>query len=290
MIKKIVSLVLIVSMLITAPITLTGCKKYDYNLSLDVSYGSHERNKLDICLPERTGNVGLILMIHGGGWVAGNKDGYKEDLIKWSERGYVAASINYRYASTEIHIDDITADIELSLHKIKQLAVDSGINVDGMLLTGSSAGAHLSLYYAYAKADTSPIKPKAVVSFCGPTDLADMEFYAKDGDYEGCLMMGSYVSGYTLTGENFEEAMDSLKYASPINFVTENTVPTVICHGKKDYLVPFSNASNLKNKLDSCGVKNDFVVYKRSGHGLDKNKLSTLKANRLMKRYAEKYL
>lgn len=275
------------------PFTLTGCKKeeYEYDLHLNISYGEHQRNTLDMCIPNREGTVGLILMIHGGGWIGGDKSVYQNDLVKWCKNyGYVTASINYRYASNDVNIDHIVSDIEMSLYKIKELASNNNINVQNMLLTGGSAGAHLSLYYAYAKADTSPITPKAVVSYCGPTDLTDPNFFINDGNYDACLIMASLISGFTFNGDNYAEAYTYLQHASPVNFVTQNSVPTVICHGLKDDLVPYSNATILKEKLDIFGVKNDLVKYYNSGHDLSKDNASTKQAESLMLKYAKSYL
>ena len=51
----------------------TEAKSYEYR---NLSYGSHERQVLDLNIPkENDGEIGLILSIHGGGWVGGDKNG-----------------------------------------------------------------------------------------------------------------------------------------------------------------------------------------------------------------------
>ena len=143
------------------------------------AYGSHERQVMDLYLPEENdGEVGLVLLIHGGGWIAGDKDGYEAALKTCcNDLGFAAAAINYRYISEKIDMYDIIDDIDASLAKIKETAASKGITINKVLLTGSSAGAHLSMLYAYSQKDTAPITPVAVVSNCGPTDLSDENFF-----------------------------------------------------------------------------------------------------------------
>lgn len=270
----------------------SGCKKYSCQKITNIAYGENDSQTLNLNLPKgKTGTVGLILMIHGGAWIAGDKETYDDELEYWCEKyGYATASINYRYASDDTHCDDILQDISSSLQKIKDLASEKSINIEKVLLTGISAGAHLSLLYAY-KCQEAPIKPVAVVNYVAPTDLSDLNFF-DGGSIMDCFDIFSKLCDVTVTTENYKtkEIQDKLLQCSPINFVNGNSVPTVICHGKKDNIVPYSNATTLKNRLDFFGVKNDFVIFENSGHGLKDDKKQTKKAKKLMKQYAETYL
>jgi dipeptidyl aminopeptidase/acylaminoacyl peptidase len=55
--------------------------------------------------------------------------------------------------------------------------------------------------------------------------------------------------------------------ASPINFITAGTVPTLIFHGSADFIVPISQSITLKTKLDAAGVKASMITYPNEGHG-----------------------
>ena len=58
-----------------------GSGSNDGYIFKNLAYGSHERQVMDLYLPqENDGEVGLILFIHGGGWIQGNKDEYAEAL------------------------------------------------------------------------------------------------------------------------------------------------------------------------------------------------------------------
>ncbi len=60
-----------------------------------------ERQTYDLVFPKSaSGELGLVLCIHGGGWVEGSKTAYTETLMQFvEERGYAAACMNYRYVS-----------------------------------------------------------------------------------------------------------------------------------------------------------------------------------------------
>ncbi len=272
-----------------------NCKIYN-----DLAYGTHERQVMDLYLPKKNdGEVGLVLFIHGGAWIAGDKTAYDDELVTaCNDLGYAAATINYRYISETISLHDVADDINSALEKIKQVGAENGININKVLLTGASAGGHLAMFYAYSRKDTAPITPVAVVSNCGPTDLTDENYYYNQdlgtksdlGDEELLSTLFSWCCGQAFTYENRESARQALLEVSPIYYVDENTVPTVINHGLKDTIVPFSNAQALADKFDQYGVHYDFNIYPNSNHGLSDDDANEKKADELMYKYLETYL
>ena len=266
-------------------------EQYDgYTLYRNYRYGIHKRNMLDVALPDgATGELGLVLMIHGGGWHAGDKEVYEGELAAWASRGYAAAAINYRYASKSVHAEDILDDIEAALSYVKKHAEGYGITLNGVILTGGSAGGHLSLLYAYSRGESSPIEPRAVISYSGPIDLYDENFYAESEILEDIEEMISKISGTEATRERREDAKDVLSAASPTSYVA-SAVPTVICHGTDDPIVPVSNAYTLDELLTAQGVEHELIIFKNSGHGLEADPDSTVRANDAFLEYAQKYL
>ena len=233
------------------------------------------------------------MLIHGGGWIGGDKEGYEGALkTGCNELGYAAAAINYRYISENTDINDIMDDIDASLSKIREVAASKGITVNKVLLTGSSAGAHLSMLYAYSRKDTAPITPAAVVSNCGPTDLSDENFFINNdlGNEEVMSLLFSYACGQKFTYAERANAKEALKAVSPLYYVDENTVPTVINHGQKDTIVPYSNATAIVEKFEQYGVKYDFNSYPNSGHELGNDPENIDIADELLFKYIKTYL
>lgn len=270
----------------------TDEKSYIY---MDVPYGEDERHTLNLFIPkDNDGTIGLGLYIHGGAWVEGDKSYIKTGILRSASEdyGYACAAINYRYISETVSLHDLADDIDAALQFIKEKGAEHGVNIDKVLLTGRSAGGHLSMFYAYTRKDTAPIPPVAVVNECGPTDLNDINFYYNNGlgDTDYICQLASYACGKYLTIDTMEEAAEELAAVSPITYVDENTVPTVIAHGVKDDVVPFSNAVALDAKLTEYGVKHDFVVYPNSGHGLLSDPDCADRTIELLLQYAETYL
>ena len=264
---------------------------YEY---YDLAYGTHERQVLDLNIPkENDGEIGLVLFIHGGAWIAGDKDSYKNGVKSASSTyGFASASINYRYISDDVDFNDILDDIDAALACIKAKGAENGVNINKVLLTGDSAGGHLSLLYAYSRAETAPITPAAVVSNSGPTDLFDENFYINNalGSADVIADLFSDGCGQTFTYAEKESAKDALMKASPVYYVNEKTVPTVINHGMKDSIVPFSNAQSLDAKLTEYGVTHYFNAYPNSDHDLGADKENKDIASDLLVEYCQTYL
>ena len=279
----------------------TGCKN-DYKRTYtetdgymrftNYSYGkAKERNLLDLVLPKTQDVQGLILMIHGGAWMAGDKIAYGGELENWCQKGYAAAAINYRYIDKKTHCEDLLDDIDKALSEIKKLAKEKGITLTKMLTMGHSAGGHLSLQYSYTRVDTAPITPTVAVSLSGPVDMTDEYYWQENATYrEYYDEWFSYLGGYSVTQKNVADATAYLQNVSPIHFVTEQTVPTILCHGKLDDLVPISNAERLQKELAEKGVKHEFFIYENSGHGLESDGATNAEYTAVLDAYATRYL
>lgn len=298
--KRIVSIIGIFATLICivgSSLALVSCEdqgKYTYDKYEEITYGEHERQTLNLYLPRgREDTVGLILVIHGGGWCACDKKDCEKNLDKWCKAyGYATAAINYHYISDEFSCDDIMQDMALSLDKIREFAATKGYNIEKALLTGNSAGGHLSLLYAYKYADRASIRAVAVANYSGPTDLTDENYFVNNANASGYLDLFSKLCHTEFTEDNYlsTEMQSKMLEYSPISYINESTVPTLICHGDADDVVPYSNAVILKAQLDLYGVKSDFVSYRNSGHSLSGDKERSNEAKKLFGEYVKAYL
>ena len=296
MAKRIVSLFILIAVLFS----MVSCKNRpeleffesgDSYIYINQDYGKHERHYLDIAIPKEPANEqGIILYIHGGGWIGGDKEVYTDRLKHDASLGYVAAAINYRYADGKsVTCDDIMDDIDAALVKIKEICAGYGYNLTKVIIGGGSAGAHLSLMYAYTRVDTAPITPVAAVSYAGPTDLTDLNFYATQYREDIEKMIYS-ISGAKVTKKPVAECEDLLLKVSPINYVNSNTVPTLLCHGMKDDVVPYSNATTLFELLKKHGVTVELITFQNSGHGLEADSDKSNYADEAFYRYVYEYL
>ena len=256
-----------------------------------------ERQMYDLVIPRSaSGSTGLILCIHGGAWVAGSKSSYTDPIMQYSNNhGFAAACINYRFVSETVGFDEQLDDISSALEAIRAKGKAYGVDFDKVMLTGISAGGHLSLLYAYSRKDAAPVKPVCVVEFCGPTDLAHPFYYsaenslAQTGDEDFVRNILSRGIKFSIFPDDFDAAKPALQKYSPIHFVNADTVPTVFAHGEQDTIVPYQNAIDLDETLTVYGVEHTFVSFPNSGHGCE-DEASMSRMMTLFFDYAEKYL
>ena len=271
-----------------------GGQKFDCQTFFDLSYGTHERQIFDLCVPnDASGDLGLVLFIHCGAWIAGDKESYEGGMnYGASDLGIATASVNYRYISEDVDLLDVLDDIDAALAVIRKKGAEVGVNINKVLLTGDSAGGHLSLLYAYARKNTAPITPVAVISNSGPTDLYDDNFYHKNalGDEEIISDLMSKACGQRFTYETKQSAKKALYSVSPIAYVSAECVPTVINHGNADTIVPFSNAQTLDALLTQYGVEHVFNVYEGADHDLGKDDAAKKRADELLFGYIDRFL
>lgn len=267
----------------------------DTDKYLNISYGNTERQCVDLYVPkEHDGDIDLVLFIHGGAWIEGDKSSYTNNAIAVTEEyGLAAATMNYRYLSTKVSMADIVNDINAALSSIKKVGESNGIKIDKVLLTGASAGAHLSLLYAYSKSNVAPITPAAVVSFSGPTDFLDLNFYKDNAlGEDNIYSLMSFACGTQVSSALFEtpEVATRLQAISPLYHVDSSDVPTVIAHGCADTIVPYSNAVSLDAALTQAGVPHDFITYPNSDHSLSSDAEQAKIVDGLLREYVSTYL
>ena len=271
-----------------------GGQEADCQKFFDMSYGIHERQVVDLFIPDdASGDLGLVLFIHGGAWIAGDKESYEGGMeYGATELGIATASMNYRYISEDVDLLDVLDDIDAALAEIREKGNEVGVNINKVLLTGDSAGAHLSLLYAYARKNTAPVTPVAVVSNSGPTDLYDDNFYHNNalGDKTVISDLMSKACGQKFTYETKESAKDALYSVSPVSYVSADCVPTVINHGNADSIVPFSNALALDALLTQYGVEHVLNVYEGADHDLGKDDAAKERADELLFGYIDRFL
>ena len=260
-----------------------------YKELVDQSYGADGNQTYDLYLPtEKGGTLGLILFIHGGAWTSGDKATYQPAIKSVAtDFGYAAASINYRFLSADVTMQDILNDVNAAVSAIYDRAKAEGYTLNKMITTGMSAGAHLALMYAYHTPADAKIKPVAVASQCAPTDLSDPNFYA-----DGMMFQNSYlqlvasVIGQNATNETI--AQYTAQY-SPVTYAS-TAVPTIIAHGQKDNIVPYSNAVALDAALTANGTAHVFITYPNSGHGLENDADCASRYTQTFISYASQYL
>ncbi|MCB0988835.1 MAG: alpha/beta hydrolase [Microthrixaceae bacterium] len=229
----------------------------------NISYGpAGPRNQLDIWrrpdLPA-DGRAPVILQVHGGGWVIGNKQQQAMPLLAHlAERGWIGVSINYRLSPRATWPDHII-DVKRALAWVKANIASYGGDPDFVAITGGSAGGHLSSLAAlsaneaefqpgFEEADTSVV---AAVPFYGVYDWVN-----RDGT--GRADMEPVLARLVLKSK-LSEARDVWEFASTMTWVRPDAPPFMVIHGSNDTLVPVEQARSFVSMLRAESKKP--VVY-----------------------------
>ncbi len=291
MISKITAIIMAIVSLFSSMGVAVPSKQVVYN---NVAYGTHERQVMDVCFPaEYEENMGVVLYLHGGGWTSGDKKSFLAKVKTISQEvNCIGVTMNYRYASDTVHCADILKDIDSALAKVKTMAETRGISCNKVMLAGYSAGGHLALLYAYARKNSAPIRPAAVISFSGPADLSTTNFIERNS-LNGADAMRSLVSklvGVKLTKENFASKKSYILKYSPIKYVSAACVPTIIVQGKLDTIVPVADTRVFVNALKAKGVTYKYYEMPNSGHQVNQDPIYVEASNKMFLEYAKKYL
>ncbi|MEO6187572.1 MAG: alpha/beta hydrolase [Ginsengibacter sp.] len=219
----------------------------------NISYGNNNAHKLDLSLPgNRTAETKLIILIHGGGWSTGDKSDLNFIATGLKARGFAVANINYRLSPQSndnyvMQLDDIDSVVSF----LKKNAAYYVFNSSHFYITGHSAGAHLSLSYAYTRNSDGTIA--AAAGMATPTNLFSAAYYNTVID---APMITPYL-GAPLTSVSEQRYKD----CSPYFHVDENTVPTILFQGDLDIIVQKEQATSLGAALTQKGVPNNVIVY-----------------------------
>lgn len=257
-------------------VAFTSCKKSGSDEQLlsqsdikNISYGSDTAQNMDIYLPagRDTAKTKVIIFIHGGSWSSGDKSEFNDAIaaIRTQLQDYAFFNINYRLAHNDLtRFPAQINDVQSAISFIQSKANDYKINVNKVVLIGASAGSQLALLQAYK--NNSDSKIKAVIDLFGPVDLADL-YKNHPFPAEARPLIVNFLGATPTTNP------DIYFQASPINFITAQSVPTKIFHGTNDIVVPIAQSNALKAKLEANKVKVDMTVYQGEGHGWFDNNL-----------------
>jgi len=168
----------------------------------DIAYGPDPIQRLDLFLPVND-NAPVIVYLHAGGWVGGHKDALPDMVLRFVEKGYAVASIDYHLAP-ENPFPAPVHDAKRAIRWIKAYGAETGsIDSERVVIYGSSAGGHLASFVAATDGSYEPEDLPAeleafdssvvgIISMVGPVDLETL--YEQDhpwarsltGAFMGC--------------------------------------------------------------------------------------------------------
>jgi acetyl esterase/lipase len=232
--------------------------------------------KLDVYEPATASQpTPVVIVIHGGGWIAGTKEERVLEMMPYLQMGFAAVNVEYRMAQVSL-APAAVEDCRCALHWVFANAKKYNFDPARVVVQGGSAGAHLALMtgmvtpaagfdrdcftdednvWSENPGTNKDPRVAAIVNWFGISDVPDE-------------LSGPNAKGYAVawigTQPNAEEIA---KRVSPINYVTHDLPPIITIHGDKDALVPYAQSVRLHKELDAAGVPNELHTVPGAGHG-----------------------
>lgn len=259
-------------------IVLSTAEKSQVEVKLDQPYAGNTNPKqmVDVYLPKKRNSdkpLPVIAMIHGGGWVNGDRISYAALGIQLARTGdYAAVGVGYRL-SKEAHWPAQVYDCKAAIRWIRAHAKEYNLDADKIAVWGSSAGGHLSALLG-TSGDVKELegglgpntsftsRVQCVVNLCGPEDFTKALMFDKEGKPN---WNDDAVSG--LLGGNAQEKHAEAVAASPVTYVTKDDPPFITFHGTKDLRVAFLHAEAIHAALKKAEVPSLLVPITDGGHG-----------------------
>jgi acetyl esterase/lipase len=241
--------------------------------ALEYANAGGEPLLLDLRIPDTAGPHPVILYLHSGAWVTGDRTGGA--AIRQASRGYAVASIDYRLAPQNTWPAQIE-DCKAAVRWLRANASRFNLDAERIGVFGASAGGHLAamlgttsdrpefegLYHGNPQFSS---KVKIVVDMFGPTDLLKIEEQKLDC---GLPLNGNdpRLPPSLLMGCPIQECKEKTQTSNPINYITPDDPPFLILHGMLDCLVPWQQSQILHEALERGGVRSTLVLLPNGEH------------------------
>jgi acetyl esterase/lipase len=237
-----------------------------YRVAPNVTYGTASGVDLkldayirrDVQTPQPT-----LIYMHGGFWVAGNKEAAAPILLPWMEMGWNVINVEYRLGAAAL-APAALEDCLCALRFVAGQAMNYNVDLNKIVVMGESAGGHLALALGVTPSSagldlgcTGPALPRvaAVLNWFGITDVPDIidgaNFRAPAARWFGSL----------------PNRMEIAKRVSPMTYVRDGLPPILTVHGDADPVVPYQQAVRLHQALAKTNTPNQLLTVPGGGHG-----------------------
>ena len=249
-----------------------------YAIRANITYGTFNgyETKLDAYTRrDAQGPQPSVIFIHGGGWIGGTKEASFMSIMPWLEMGWNVFNVEYRMARVSL-APGAVEDCLCALRFIADHAKEYNVDLSRLVVTGESAGGHLALTTGMIPASvgldrqcpggtglavfTGPgagelPKVAAILNWYGITDLNDM-------------LSGPNQRAYAVAWfGSMPNAQEVGRRVSPMTYVRRDLPPILTVHGDADPIVPYTQATRLRDALTSAGARNELYTVHGGGHG-----------------------
>jgi acetyl esterase/lipase len=222
---------------------------------------------LDLHLPAGVAHPPLLIFVHGGAWMNGNKAQYPAFLM---QRGFAVASLDFR-SSNEAPFPADVFDIKAGIRFLRAKAATYGYRTDRIAIIGASSGGHLAQLVGVTNGLPSlegtegdyrdqSSSVQAIVSYFGASDLTTL---LAQSTPVGLKVRDPALK--QLLGAAPDQVPDLAKLASPIFHVDRRSPPILLMHGDQDTQMPLNQVYEMQWAYEQAGLHAEVLIL----HGVD---------------------
>lgn len=227
---------------------------------LDVPYGDHDLQKLDVYLPEGEGPFPVVVLVHGGGFAYCDKrDWHLYPGFFALQEGFALVSVNYRLLPDIQRMDPIN-DLTAALAFIREHAEEYQFDATNMFLYGTSAGGNLVSQVGLRTAANGEAV-RGVAALCPLLDFSNeaafieiFEAIAPEYMQQSRKLLHDYL------GFDPQVNLEAAKEANIDYVITEKAPPFYLQHGTMDPAVPVEQSINFARSLEQKIGKEHVVL------------------------------
>jgi acetyl esterase/lipase len=251
--------------------------------TLNIAYvpKAGDRQKLDVFRPEGMTKRPVVLMIHGGTWIIGDKNFhglYRDVAVSLAKEGFVVVAANYRLSPWVKHPEHVK-DVARAFTWTRKHIMDHGGDPDNIVLLGHSAGGHLVSLLATDPRWTEESDRKAirgVVSVSGVYAIPKPDDIAKLA--EGMMSMGGKMplAISTLVGQSgkllnpfpliFGNDPKVLKEASPMSYIKPGLVPFLVLYAEKEFPFIADTSRDFTAAMQKSKNEVELIKFEKRDH------------------------
>ena len=237
----------------------------------DIVYATVDGQQLalDLYLPTGVDNPPLIVWVHGGRWMLGDKS---EVPVAFVEQGIATASLDFRQAP-DARFPAMVHDIKAAIRFLRAKALEYGYRPDRVAIGGTSSGAHLAALvgvtsgHAALKGTVGDHRNQssdvqAILSYYGASNLTTI---LAQSTPEGLDVREPALEA--LLGALPEQEHDMARLASPVMHVDRYAPPLMLLHGDRDPQMPINQSYEFEAAYKSVGLDVHFDVLPGAAHG-----------------------
>jgi len=219
----------------------------------DIAYSRPEGRDLllDAYVPEGNGPFPAVIIVHGGGWEAGDRITYVSPVFApLAQGGFAWFSIDYRL-TPYVHVPEQLEDARNAVRFVRQHAGWFHVDPNRIALLGESASGHLVTQLVSMPCPGCEVQ--AVVSFYG---VYNFERWKNDAEFSGMLR------------RLFADTSPAvLREYSPLDHVSASLPPMLIIQGTADEL--YAGTQEYVKRLSEVQARNEVILLDKAPHGME---------------------